>query len=230
MLSEAPFRSYPLLTPEEFHEVCHHLDRRYCHATLGPARRRWKLRVCTALNTSGPAAAAFALGPEYSTYLQIVRPLEGELDDGDLSACLDNFSFGDGGGVDGEVEMEVDGGGERDREMMEAEEADRVCTSISCHDVVCFVKKKIPTDKTQQRLYCHHHPRRRHQRSIILQPLGMATATSGMRSTSTQHTRRPACGSACTTCLPTSRSRRCTSTPSLGGSCRSSTRKGCEAA
>lgn len=157
MLLETPFRSYPLLTPEEFHEVCHHLDRRYCHATLGPARRRWKLRVCTALNTSG---AAFALGPEYSTYLQIVRPLEGELDDGDLSACLDNFSFGDGDGVEREVEMEAEG--ERDREMMEAEEADRVCTSISCHVVVCSVKKKIPTDKTQQRLFCHHH-RRRHQ-------------------------------------------------------------------
>ncbi|KAG7293064.1 hypothetical protein NEMBOFW57_003110 [Staphylotrichum longicolle] len=146
MLSEAPFRSYPLLTPEEFHEVCHHLDRRYCHATLGPARRRWKLRVCTALNTSGPAAAAFALGPEYSTYLQIVRPLEGELDDGDLSACLDNFSFGDGGGVDGEVEMEVDGGGERDREMMEAEEADRApCLWFSLHD--------LPADEQEQALH-----------------------------------------------------------------------------
>ncbi|KAK3897371.1 ubiquitin-like-conjugating enzyme ATG10 [Staphylotrichum tortipilum] len=106
------FRSYPFLTGEEFAEVCHHLDRRYCHATLGPVRRQWKLRVCTALNT-----ATFALGPEYSTYLQIIRPLDGELDDGDLSQYLDAFSFGD---RQGGVGLESDG----DRKMVEAEEAD----------------------------------------------------------------------------------------------------------
>lgn len=106
---DAPFRAYPLLTPEEFHEVCHHLDRRYCRATLGPVRRQWKLRVCTALNT-----AAFALGPEYSTFLQIIRPLDGELDDGDLSQYLEGFSFGARQG------LESDG----DREMVEAEEKD----------------------------------------------------------------------------------------------------------
>jgi ubiquitin-like-conjugating enzyme ATG10 len=148
---DAPFRAYPLLTPEEFHEVCHHLDRRYCHATLGPLRRRWKLRVCTALNT------AFSLGPEYSTYLQIVRPLDGELDDGDLSAYLGNFSFGgEGDGDGGGVEMEVEGDGDRDREMMEAEEADRVC---NINQLKCVEKKKIPTDK-QTRLFCHHRRRR----------------------------------------------------------------------
>ncbi len=103
------FRSYPFLTGEEFAEVCHHLDRRYCRATLGPVRRQWKLRVCTALNT-----AAFALGPEYSTFMQIIRPLDGELDDGDLSQYLEGFSFGDRQG------LESDG----DRDMVEAEEAD----------------------------------------------------------------------------------------------------------
>lgn len=103
------FRAYPFLTGEEFAEVCHHLDRRYCRATLGPVRRQWKLRVCTALNT-----AAFALGPEYSTFLQIIRPLDGELDDGDLSQYLEGFSFG------GRQGLESDG----DREMVEAEEKD----------------------------------------------------------------------------------------------------------
>ncbi|KAK4129580.1 hypothetical protein N657DRAFT_563855 [Parathielavia appendiculata] len=110
------FRAYPFLTPEEFTEACHHLDRRYCQATLGPLRRQWKLRVGTALN----ATAAFTLGPEYSTYLQIIRPLEGELDDGGLTGVLDEFSF-DGGDGNG---MEL-GERERDREMVEAEEADQ---------------------------------------------------------------------------------------------------------
>ncbi|KAK1752397.1 hypothetical protein QBC47DRAFT_388359 [Echria macrotheca] len=81
------FKRYPLLTGEEFAEVCHHLDRRYRQATLGPLRKQWKLNVSTALNTS------FSLGPEYNTYVQIVRPLEGELDDGNLSSILEGLSF-----------------------------------------------------------------------------------------------------------------------------------------
>ncbi|KAK0632000.1 hypothetical protein B0T14DRAFT_18159 [Immersiella caudata] len=110
MSLSSEFRNYPFLTGEEFTEVCHHLDRRYCQAALGPLRRQWKMRVCTALNTS------FSLGPEYNTYLQIVRPLEGELDDGDLSAYLENFSFG---GFKNEVtEMEAD------KDMIAAEDAD----------------------------------------------------------------------------------------------------------
>jgi ubiquitin-like-conjugating enzyme ATG10 len=107
------FNNYPFLTGEEFAEVCHHLDRRYCQARLGPLRRQWRLRVCTALNMS------FSLGSEYNTYLQIVRPLEGELDDGDLSSCLESFSFG---GRSGDDEMEI----EADKDMMIAEEADEV--------------------------------------------------------------------------------------------------------
>lgn len=107
------FKNYPFLTGEEFAEVCHHLDRRYCQAKLGPLRRQWRLKVCTALNTS------FTLGPEYVTYLQISRPLDGELDDGDLSVCLDGFSFGDRSKDDA---MDI----EAEREMIAAEEADDV--------------------------------------------------------------------------------------------------------
>ncbi|PSR91906.1 hypothetical protein BD289DRAFT_365231 [Coniella lustricola] len=81
------FKNYPFLTADEFAETCHHLDRRYSQATLGPARRRWKLRVCRALDIS------FLTSVEYATYVQIIRPLDGELDDGDLSTCLDKFSF-----------------------------------------------------------------------------------------------------------------------------------------
>lgn len=115
------FRNYPFLTGEEFAEVCHHLDRRYCQATLGPVRRQWKLRVCSALNTS------FALGREYSTYIQIIRPLEGELDDGNLSKFLDNLSF-DEPADSAETDVEAD------RDMVEAEEADEVGFSRSHND------------------------------------------------------------------------------------------------
>ena len=104
------FRDYPFLTPSEFAEACHHLDRRYRQATLGPLRRRWKLNVCTALDTSS------LLGAEYATYIQIVRPLEGELDD-ELSTCLDSFSF--------EPNV-VSGLGDHVDEKMEVDEADDV--------------------------------------------------------------------------------------------------------
>ncbi|KAL1859014.1 hypothetical protein VTK73DRAFT_7609 [Phialemonium thermophilum] len=109
------FRDYPFLTGDEFAEICHELDRRYRQAALGPLRRRWKLRVCAALSTS------FALGDGSGTYLQIVRPLEGELDDGDLSSQLDRFSLGLGEGtVTGGVAASTD----EDRDMLEAENAD----------------------------------------------------------------------------------------------------------
>ncbi|CAN8099629.1 unnamed protein product [Discula destructiva] len=105
----AEFKNYPFLDAEEFAETCHQLDRRYTQATLGPLRRRWQLRVCRALDISFSASA------EYATYIQIIRPLDGELDDGDLSACLDNFSFGDDGADIKDTE---------DDEMMEAESTD----------------------------------------------------------------------------------------------------------
>lgn len=111
----AEFRKYPFLDAEEFAEACHQLDRRYTQATLGSLRRVWKLRVCRALDISFSASA------EYATYIQIIRPLDGELDDGDLSACLDNFSFGGGG---------ADTPGIEDHDMMEAEEADSVRFSV----------------------------------------------------------------------------------------------------
>ncbi|KAF3764938.1 hypothetical protein M406DRAFT_322806 [Cryphonectria parasitica EP155] len=100
------FKNFPFLNAEEFAEVCHQLDRRYSQATLGPVRRRWKLRVCRALDIS------FLSSAEYTTFVQIIRPLDGELDDGDLSACLDNFSFG---------EDITNTTGTEDQEMMETE-------------------------------------------------------------------------------------------------------------
>ena len=108
------FQQYPHLNNEEFTEVCHNLDRRYRQATLGPLRRKWRLNVCTALDT------LFSFGAEYNTYVQIVRPLEGELDHGDLSTFLDNFSFG---ANDRLSDMPITS---EDQDMMEAEESDQV--------------------------------------------------------------------------------------------------------
>ncbi|KAF6836869.1 autophagy-like protein 3 [Colletotrichum plurivorum] len=110
------FKNFPSLSPEEFAEVCHHFDSQYRRATLGPLRRRWKLNVCTAFYSS------FAAGPEQTTYLQIIRPLEATLDCGDLSSVLDKFSFGDGNG-------ERDDLGLDDAAMIDAEESDEAALS-----------------------------------------------------------------------------------------------------
>lgn len=111
------FGNYPFLDVEEFAEVCHHLDRRYTQATLGSVRRRWKLRVCRALDLCLSTSA------DYTTYIQIIKPLDGELDDGDLSACLDNFSF---------AESTADETGIEDQEMIEAEASDSVLSQTNC--------------------------------------------------------------------------------------------------
>lgn len=77
-------QNYPFLTAEEFAEACHHIDSRYRQATLGPLRKEWKLRVCTALDMK------FSLNSGYTTYLQIIRPLE---TNADVDLDLSNFSI-----------------------------------------------------------------------------------------------------------------------------------------
>ncbi|KAK2072868.1 hypothetical protein P8C59_007197 [Phyllachora maydis] len=62
MALSCDIKNYPFLTGDEFAEACHHLERRYCQATLGPVRKRWKLRSCRALNTT-----TLTLGTEYNT-------------------------------------------------------------------------------------------------------------------------------------------------------------------
>lgn len=114
--------NYPHLTPSEFAEAAHHLDRRYSQATLGPLRRQWKLRVRSALNTHFVSPS----DPEYSTFIQITRPLEVNLDDDGLSEFLDTLSF------EGPVAAAVRGDeGEEGMvgvsEGMEVENDDEVC-------------------------------------------------------------------------------------------------------
>lgn len=161
------FHDYPYLYGEEFAEVCHHLDRQYCRATLGPVRRQWRLRVCTSLST------AFSLDAEYTTYIQIVRPLDGELDD-DLAAQLDSISLGPGG----DIQMEPT---EPDSEMLEAEDADKVRISRSRQKVVYFPPASSHTSNSSL-----HYGRGR---------LGQRSDTSHMRYTCTPRTGARACGS-----------------------------------
>jgi ubiquitin-like-conjugating enzyme ATG10 len=104
-------QNFPYLNAEEFSETCHLLDRRYRQAILGSVRRTWKLRVCTALDIS------FSSDAEYTTYIQITRPLETVLDHGDLSAQIENLSFG---------ERSLDDIPAEDTDMTIAEDADEV--------------------------------------------------------------------------------------------------------
>ncbi|KAM3442744.1 hypothetical protein MY4824_000885 [Beauveria thailandica] len=100
---------FPNLSHAEFAEACHLLDSRYRQATLGPLRRRWKLNVCTALATS------FSHDNDgHTTYIQIVRPLEGDVD---LPFDLGGFSIS---------ESATDNlSNSLDAEMLETEESDK---------------------------------------------------------------------------------------------------------
>lgn len=86
--NRSTYHHYPYLDREEFAELCHHLDSRYCQATLGPVRRQWKLRVHNALDLS------FGTGPEYTAFIQITRPLEESTDLDELESCLNSFTMG----------------------------------------------------------------------------------------------------------------------------------------
>lgn len=199
----ASFKNYPCLTPEEFTEVVHHLDSRYCRATLGPVRRQWRLRACTALNTSSSFAV---LGPEYNTYIQIIRPLESlSLENDDISKYLDQFSFGDD-------EAEVD------EEMMEGEEGDDEVCLVFMNEYIewasCGFLSQILT-RSQSPFALHHNTRNTPQ------------ATLHTRSTYTRHIKPLVSGSAYTTSLWTNQPS--TSTPFSDVWYRISSRMGFEA-
>ncbi|KAM4059788.1 autophagocytosis associated protein, active-site domain-containing protein [Hirsutella rhossiliensis] len=99
-------KDFPFLDREEFSGACHHLDRQYCQATLGPLRRRWKLRLCTALDT------VFDVDGGYTTYIQVTRPLEPTVDHGNLSLDM------------GRISISQDATVKADQDMMDAEELD----------------------------------------------------------------------------------------------------------
>lgn len=106
-------KEFPFLSPEEFSEACHHFDSRYCRATLGPMRKKWKLRLCTSLDLTYSASSG------YTTYLQIIRPLEETVDPEDISLDLGSFSISDRNAEDRFLQGDDD--------MIDAEESDAVC-------------------------------------------------------------------------------------------------------
>ena len=148
------FENYPFLTAEEFAEACHHLDRKYIQAELGPLRRQWKLRVNTAL------IMAYSPTAEYSTYIQIIRPLELDLDDGNLSAALDKLSFDVTNGAEA---ASIDA----DEQMREAEDQDdvrlRVYSGVQLkHELTCpqaaLHKPPVPQRLAYVTYEIHLHP------------------------------------------------------------------------
>ncbi|POR36523.1 Uncharacterized protein TPAR_03223 [Tolypocladium paradoxum] len=112
-MATTDIENFPFLTREEFSAACHHLDRHYCRATLGPLRRRWKLRVCAALDT------IFSVDGGYTTYVQITRPVEPTLDHDDLSLDLGKFSISEQDRDDENVMAD---------DMMDEEESDAAAT------------------------------------------------------------------------------------------------------
>ncbi|KAL6886517.1 hypothetical protein HDV57DRAFT_391839 [Trichoderma longibrachiatum] len=102
-------KDFPFLSPEEFSEICHHFDSQYCRATLGPMRKKWKLRVCTSLDLT------YSTSSGYTTYIQIIRPLEETVDPDDISLDLGGFSISDN--ADNRFFQ-------GDNDMVDAEEAD----------------------------------------------------------------------------------------------------------
>ncbi|XWW99806.1 hypothetical protein V2A60_007818 [Cordyceps javanica] len=119
---------FPNLNQAEFAEACHLLDSRYRQATLGPLRRRWKLNVCTALDTT------FSHDNNgYTTYIQIVRPLEADVD---LPFDLGAFSIS---GNATEILTNA-----QDAEMMETEESDKhVITTQNADPDIGYVSYEI---------------------------------------------------------------------------------------
>ena len=116
--------SFPSLNKSEFAEACHYLDSKYCRATLGPLRNRWKLRLCTVLATS-----PFDEGT--TTYIQITRPLEVQTDDkDDLSLELGNFTLSEKSQEEHFLSA--------DKDMMDAEDSDEVSTLL-VFDVLLFL-------------------------------------------------------------------------------------------
>ncbi|KAI1079416.1 hypothetical protein F5B20DRAFT_163394 [Whalleya microplaca] len=107
------YQSYPHLNKEEFAEVCHYLDRKYCQATLGPLRKQWRLSVHTALDMSFDAES------EYTIFLQITRPLEDKAAaEQDLASMMGDFGISEDTTGTDEMMIEME---ESDKETLTKE-------------------------------------------------------------------------------------------------------------
>ncbi|KAI0430949.1 hypothetical protein F5Y09DRAFT_211030 [Xylaria sp. FL1042] len=83
----ASYRHYPHLTKEEFAEICHYFDAKYCRAPLGVIRNQWRVNVHTALDTCATSPA------DLVTFLQITKPLKNSEIDDQLTSRLGNVAL-----------------------------------------------------------------------------------------------------------------------------------------
>ncbi|KAI1160552.1 hypothetical protein F5B18DRAFT_654550 [Nemania serpens] len=113
------YQCYPFLTGEEFAEVCHYLDAKYCQAILGPLRKKWRLNLHTALNTSAASHA------ELVTFLQITKPLDHNETDDQLASRLGSVALDESPAITRRSTRLALRQSTADSKMMEMEEADK---------------------------------------------------------------------------------------------------------
>ncbi|RWA11899.1 hypothetical protein EKO27_g3203 [Xylaria grammica] len=87
--NRSTYQCYPFLTNEEFAEVCHYFDAKYCRAPLGPLRKQWRLDLHTALDTTATSHT------DLVTFLQITIPLDNNEVDDQLASSLGNIALGE---------------------------------------------------------------------------------------------------------------------------------------
>ncbi|KAI0436018.1 hypothetical protein F4803DRAFT_257815 [Xylaria telfairii] len=117
--NRSTYQCYPFLTNEEFAEVCHYLDVKYCQATLGPLRKQWRLNLHTALATSATTHS------DLVTFLQITKPFEANEVDDQLASHLSNVALGEPSAPARRSKRQSTRQSTADSMMMDLEEADK---------------------------------------------------------------------------------------------------------
>ncbi|TRX98174.1 hypothetical protein FHL15_000819 [Xylaria flabelliformis] len=117
--NRSTYQCYPFLTNEEFAEVCHYLDVKYCQATLGPLRKQWRLNLHTALDTSATSHA------DLVTFLQITKPFEANEVDDQLASHLSNVALGEPSAPTRRSKRQSMRQSAADNMMIDLEEADK---------------------------------------------------------------------------------------------------------
>ncbi|KAH8163001.1 hypothetical protein CIB48_g5236 [Xylaria polymorpha] len=117
--NRSTYQCYPFLTNEEFAEVCHYLDVKYCQATLGPLRKQWRLNLHTALDTSATTHA------DLVTFLQITKPFGANDVDDQLASHLSNVALGEPSAPTRRSKRQSARQSAVDSMMMDLEEADK---------------------------------------------------------------------------------------------------------
>ncbi|KAI1819201.1 hypothetical protein F4861DRAFT_534642 [Xylaria intraflava] len=126
--NRSSYRAFPFLTGKEFTEVCHYLDAKYCQATLGPLRAKWRLNVHSAL---GSIAISHA---NRVTFLQITTPIDNSEVDVRLASRLGNVALNEPAAPRRSkrlATMQPPLSNPTDSMMVDAEEADKEVLRVS---------------------------------------------------------------------------------------------------